>query len=453
MVSRDLMEKIIKILGKTYYGDVRFDTSRGFGVGKNKSEENINTASSMGLCIRVFSDNKWHYLGFNEFNERKILNETKKLVRRVGNKPSKLVLQDPWGIDTEIKVKKSPDDVSQEEKVKTIRDIFNRLIDNKKIINASVGLAHAKSETMIMTTEGSVLRQVLPYFRFLISPVAREGKRIEYDYFVLVKQGGYELFTSIDLEKKIQEVVNGSIQMLKAKTLKGGRYDIIVDPEISGVIAHESFGHGCEADQVLRNRSYLGPLKGKKIISDLISLHDNSSFKGERGYFVFDDEGVKSSDTVIVKNGVLTHFMQDRQAAAFMNSDVTGNARAQDFTRKVFVRMSNTYIEPGDWKHDELVEDTDNGFYLIKAQTGMEDPLGGNLQIVTFKAREIKNGELGEFYKGVGISGKVLKFMSRVDAVTDDFVIRGSGCGKGNEDYVPVSSGGPFMRVREAIIG
>jgi TldD protein len=453
MDSRGLIEKIVRILEKTYYGDVRFETSRSFGVGKNKSEENINTASSIGLCIRVFSDNKWHYLGFNEFDGQKILDETKKLVRRVGNKPSKLILQDSWETDIEVRVKKNPDDVGQEKKIKTVREIFNRLIDNKKIINASVGLAHATSETMFMNTEGSVLRQVLPYFRFTMSPVAREGKRVEYDYFVLAKQGGYELFTSIDLDQKIRDVVNGSIQLLKAKVLKGGRYDIIVDPEISGVIAHESFGHGCEADQVLRNRSYLAPLKGKKIVSDLVSMHDNSSLKGERGYFVFDDEGIKSSDTVLVKNGVLTHFMQDRQSAAFMNSDVTGNARAQDFSRKVFVRMSNTYVEPGDWKRDELVEDTENGFYLIRAQTGMEDPLGGNLQIVTFKARKIEDGELGELHKGVGISGKVLEFLSRVDAVTDNFEMRGSGCGKGHEDYVPVSSGGPYMRVRKEIIG
>jgi len=403
MDSRDLMEKIVRILEKTYYGDVRLETGMAFSVDKNKSEENINTASSIGLCIRVFSDNKWHYLGFNEFNEEKILDETRRLVRGVGNKPSRLILQDAWETDLEIRVRKNPYDISEEEKVKTIREIFNRLIENKKIINASVGLAHATNEVIFMNTEGSVLRQVLPYFKFSISPVAREGKRIEYDYFILAKQGGYELFTSIDLDQKIENVVNGSIQMLKAKVLKGGGHDIIVDPEISGVIAHESFGHGCEADQVLRNRSYLAALNGKKIISDLISIHDNSSLKGERGYFVFDDEGVKSSDTVLVKKGVLVNFMHDRQSAAFMNSDVTGNARAQDFSRKVFVRMSNTYVEPGDWKHDELIEDTDNGFYLIRAMTGMEDPLGGNLQIVTFKAREIKNGELGELYKGVGI--------------------------------------------------
>jgi len=447
------MEKIVKILEKTYYGDVKFETGQAIGIGKNKSEENINTASSIGLCVRVFSDNKWHYLGFNEIDEEKILNVTERLVRRVGNKKSKLFLQDSWEVDKEIKVKQKSEDITLEEKVQTVREIFKELMKNKKIVNASAVISHSRNETIFMNTEGSILRQVLPYFRFFITVISKEGKRVEQDFFVLAKQGGYELFKSLDLNQKIQQVVNGSIELLKAKILKGGVHDIIVDPEISGVIAHESFGHGCEADQVMRNRSYLAELKGKKIISDLVSLHDNSSLKGERGYFVFDDEGVKSNDTVIVKNGVLTHFMHDRQSAAFMNSDVTGNARAQDFSRKVFVRMTNTYIEPGDWKHDELIEDTEKGFYLIKALTGMEDPLGGNLQIVTHKVREIKDGELGQLYKGVGISGKVLEFMNRVDAVTDDFQVRGSGCGKGHEDYVPVSSGGPYMRFRKAIIG
>jgi len=453
MEIKDLMGKIVSILEKTYYGDVRFDSGSAIGLGKNKSEENISTASSCGLSIRAFSDNKWHYLGFNEINEKRIIDETKKLVKKVGKKRSKLILRNPWKIDEEIKVKENPDSISIEEKMQTVRDIFKRMMERKKIVNSSAVIAHSKSETIFMNTEGSVLRQVLPHFKFAIVAIAKEGERIEQDYYVLAKQGGYELFTSLNIDNLIKGVTGNSIKMLKAKIIKGGINDIIVDPEISGVIAHESFGHGCEADQVLRNRSYLAKLKGKKIISELVSIHDNSSLKGERGYFVFDDEGILSSDTNIVKDGVLINFMHDRQSAAFMNSDVTGNARAQDFSRKVFVRMSNTYIEPGEWKHDDLIQDTKQGYYLIKASTGMEDPLGGNLQIVTVKAREIKNGELGQLYRGVGISGKVLEFLNNVDAVTNDFKIRGSGCGKGHEDYVPVSSGGPFIRVRKAIIG
>ncbi len=447
------MQKIVDILSNTYYGDVRFEKGYGVSVSKNKSMENIVTGSSCGLCIRVLSDNKWYYRGFDKIDEEKILDETRRLVERVGNKQSKIVLKDPWEIDKEVRVKQNPEFIPLEEKIDTVREIFKRLTENKKIVNAFVRIAHSRNETLFMNTEGSNLRQVLPFFRFGMSAIAREGQRVEEDYYVLAKQGGYELFTSLDLEQKTQDIVNGAIELLKAKIVKGGRYDIIVDPEVSGVIAHESFGHGLEADQVMRNRSYLANLRGKKIISDLVSIHDNGCLEGERGFLFFDDEGVKSSDTVLVENGILKCFMHDRQSAAFMGSDVTGNAKAQDFSRKVYVRMTNTYIEPRDWKLEELIEETDSGFYLVKCLTGLEDPLGGNLQLMTHKAFEINDGELGRLHKGVGISGKVLEFLSNVDAVTTDFEVRGSGCGKGHEDYVPVSSGGPYMRVRKAIIG
>ena len=450
---QDLMQKIVDILNQTYYGDVRYESSQSTGIGKNKSEESISTGSSNGLCIRVISDNKWYYLGFDTIDEEKILGEVEKLVRRIENKKSKIWLQDPWNLDKEISTKKDPNELSFEERMQTIREIFSQIIENKKIANANVGMGNARGETIFMNTEGSKLRQVLPYFKFVMSATSKQNKKFENDYFVLAKQGGYELFREINIEEKINEIVNNAIAMLDAKQIKGGKYDIIVDPEISGVIAHESFGHGLEADQVMRDRSYLTSLKGKKVISDLVSIHDNGTLPGERGTFFFDDDGIKTKDNTLVDKGVLKQFMHDRQSCVLMNSNPTGNARAQDFSKKVLVRMTNTYISPGDWKLKELIEETKSGYYLIKSLTGMEDPLGGNMQMITARAMKIKNGELTGLFEGVGITGKVLEFLSRVDAVTDDFKITGSGCGKGKEDYVSVTTGGPYMRVKKAMIG
>lgn len=450
---RNLMEKLVEILGKTYYGDVRFEGGHAVSVSKNKSKENILTASSFGLCVRVFSGNRWYYLGFNEINEEQILNETRRLVDKVGNKPSNLALQDSWEIDAKVGVKKNPDTIGLEEKVADARYIFNYLMREKKIINATALIAHSLNETIFMNTEGSILRQILPFFRLAFSAVAKEGKRVEEDFFVVARLGGYEIFRDVNLEDKMNKVCDGARELLRARIVRGGVHDIIVDPDITGVVAHESFGHGCEADQIMRGRSYLANLKGKKIVSELVSIHDNGTYEGERGFLFFDDDGIKTKDTVLVKNGVLVNFLHDRQSAALMGSEPTGNAKAQDFSRKVFVRMTNTYIEPGDWKLEELIEDTKSGYLLLKGLTGMEDPLGGNLQITAQKARKIKNGELGPVKKGVSISGAVLEFLNNIDALTKDFVLRGSGCGKGHEDYVPVSSGGPYMRVRKAIIG
>lgn len=448
------MEKITEILQQTYYGDVRYEKNSVTLVSKNKSEESISQRTYEGLCVRVISDNRWHYLGFDNLNdEEKILSEVETLVRRIGNKKSLIWIQKGWELEKSAKMKEDPEGISIEEKMKVIRDIFKNGMKNKMVANFGVGMGHSKSETFFMNTEGSVLRQTLPFFRFSMSATTKEGRNLENDYYVEAKQGGYEIFRKIDVEKEMEEMVKSAIDMLHAKQVKGGVYDIIIDPEISGVVAHESFGHGLEADQVMRNRSYLAPLAGKKIISELVSIHDNSSMEGERGFFFFDDEGIKSRDNILVEKGVLKGFIHDRQSAAFMESEPTGNARAQDFTRKVFARMSNTYISPGDWDVEEMIEDTDSGYYLIKNLTGMEDPLGGNMQLVTHKAKEIKNGELIGLFKGVSISGKVLEFLNNVDAVGKDFDIKGGGCGKGKEDYVSVTTGGPHMRIRKAIIG
>lgn len=453
-MSKDLVEKIVNTLnGNVYYGDVRYEAGEGKGYSKNKTKESTGFASSVGLTVRISSDNKWYYLNFDDLNENKILEETKKLVVKAGNKKSNIILQDPWNCNLETDFKEDPTKISDDEKMGLVRDIFKKSMDNDKIINAGVSIGHSINENIFMNTEGSDLRQILRYYRFVLTATAKEGKRVEGDYFALAKQGGHELFKSINTDEKIQEVVKNSVEMLNARTMKGGKHDIIVDEDITGVIAHESFGHGLEADQVTRGRSYLTNSVGKKVISDLITIHENSAYQGERGFFFFDDEGIKSSDSVLVENGILKQFMNDRTTGYYLKSPPTGNARAQDFSRKVFIRMSNTYVKPGEWKHDELLADTKSGFYLEKALTGMEDPLGGNLQIMTGKVYEIKNGELGTLFKGAGITGKVLEFMSNVDAVTDDFKLRGSGCGKGHEDYVPVSSGGPFMRIRGAVIG
>ncbi|NCN38949.1 MAG: TldD/PmbA family protein, partial [Candidatus Aenigmarchaeota archaeon] len=424
---QDLMQRIVDILGDTYYGDVRYESSQSTGIGKNKSEESISTGSSNGLCIRVISDNKWHYLGFDTLDKEKILEEVKRLVMRVGNKPSKLWMQDSWELDKEVPVKEKPDSIPVEERMQTIRQIFSQAMTDKRIVNANIGMGNARSETIFMNTEGSNLRQVLPFFKFVMSVTSKQGKKMENDYFVLAKQGGYELLRGINAEDELNKIVKNSIAMLDAKQIKGGRYDIIIDPEISGVVAHESFGHGLEADQVMRDRSYLASLNGKKIISDLVSMHDNGALPKERGSFLFDDEGIKTRDNTLVDKGVLKKFMHDRQSCMLMNSEPTGNARAQDFSRKVFVRMTNTYVSPGEWKFKELIEDTSSGYYLIKNLTGMEDPLGGNMQMVIHSAMQIKDGELSGLFKGVTISGKVLEFLNNVDAVTDDFDIRGGG--------------------------
>jgi len=146
--------------------------------------------------------------------------------------------------------------------------------------------------------------------------------------------------------------------------------------------------------------------------------------------------------------------MHSRETAGLMGVRSTGNGRAQSPGSRVYVRMSNTFIAPGDWDPHEIIEDTRRGVYVVKAMGGMEDPVGGGFQVSALKAWLIEKGELKKLLRAVSISGKALDILKRVDAVGKDFTLTPGTCGKGySGDIVPVTTGGPTVRVSEMIVG
>ncbi|TXT57579.1 MAG: putative enzyme [Candidatus Thorarchaeota archaeon] len=144
--------------------------------------------------------------------------------------------------------------------------------------------------------------------------------------------------------------------------------------------------------------------------------------------------------------------MHTLESAILMGVNPTGNGRAQDYNRRIFARMTNTFFDSGDWKNEEIIEDTKDGLYVIKATSGMEDVVGGGVQASALKGYIIKNGELTQLVRGMSLAGKVLDILQSVDAVGKTLDFSGGTCGKGEEDWVPVSSGGPHMRA-EIIVG
>jgi TldD protein len=136
-----------------------------------------------------------------------------------------------------------------------------------------------------------------------------------------------------------------------------------------------------------------------------------------------------------------------------MGAEPTGNGRSQDYNRRVFVRMSNTFFDKGDWRNDEIIADTKDGILITKMIAGMEDVVGGGVQGTCLKGHIIKNGELVDLVRSLTITGKVLDILKTVDAVGDQLQFSGGNCGKGEEDFVPVTTGGPHMRMQLVVGG
>ena len=240
--------------------------------------------------------------------------------------------------------------------------------------------------------------------------------------------------------------------MLSAEKPPSGTMTVIADGDISGLVAHEVCGHASEADEVVKKRSFLTDMVGKKIGTDLVTMVDDGTLKELTGSFPFDSEGTPSSRTVIIENGIYKGYMHTIETASLMGVSPTGNGRAQDYNRRIFARMTNTFFDKGDWKDEEIIADTKNGLYVNKFLSGMEDVVGGGVQCTALKGYIVKNGEVTQLVRSMTLAGKVLDILKTVDAVGNKLQFSGGNCGKGEEDIIPVTSGGPHMRM-EMVVG
>jgi TldD protein len=454
---RNLLEKVIAILNEAsvVYGDVRFESSRTTSISKDKAEENVSYGSSEGFHLRVLRGGEWRSVGLAGVGKQEVIAGARNLSEFVPTsigKSSYTPLK-PWILKEEPRVKKRFGDVGLEEKIELVRGSFERLMIDEKIVNAAARYVEGVSQKVFMNTEGSSLSVKAPAVRSALVAYAKAGKNVQVDYHTYGGYGvGYEFVEGIDFDEDCKRTAKGAIASLDADKVPSGKLPVVLDPEMAGLIAHESFGHGLEADQVMRNRSFLSDKLNEKVASEMVTIVDDAAYPNAYGTYAFDDEGVKSKRNALVENGILTGFLHSRETASTLEVSPTGNGRAQDFSRKIYVRMSNTYFEKGDWTLEEMLDGIKYGVYLEKGSHGMEDPLGGGIQVSSAKGYLIEHGKLTQLLLPVSLSGKVLELLRNVDAVGKNFKLDSGTCGKGPEDWIRVSSGGPSVRVKEAIV-
>ena len=165
------------------------------------------------------------------------------------------------------------------------------------------------------------------------------------------------------------------------------------------------------------------------------------------------DVGTPAHKTTVIDRGIYRGFLHSLETSGMLKARPTGNGRAQDFGRRVWVRMTNTYFGAGRDKKDEILEETKSGVLTRKWISGMEDPVGGSFQAVTQSGFRITKGEVGERVRGMTLTGNALSILKSVDRVSKEISLDGGSCGKGEEDYVPVAAGGPYMRCKIVVGG
>jgi TldD protein len=349
--------------------------------------------------------------------------------------------------------KVDPDNVSSEEKLRFAMDLDAAQKTDERIINTNSMYNDTKIVFNLVNTAGSRLEWDEIRTFVAVQPVAREGDRMQFDINVRGGLLGYEIAQGIDPEKFSAETSKGALDLLGAKKPPSGSMTVIADGDISGIIAHEVCGHASEADEIVKRRSFLTDMVDVEVGTELVTMVDDGTLKNGRGSYPFDSEGTPSSRTVIIEKGIFKGYMHTLETASIMGVRPTGNGRAQDYNRRVFARMTNTFFDTGDWKNDEIIADTKDGLYVVRGTSGMEDVVGGGVQCSALKGYVIKNGETTQLVRSMSLAGKVLEILKTVDAVGDKLDFSEGVCGKGEEDLVPVSTGGPHMRMQMVVGG
>ena len=253
-----------------------------------------------------------------------------------------------------------------------------------------------------------------------------------------------------NLPAKQEKLLHTAHCLTLAKPIEPGFYDVITDPSITGLIAHEAFGHGVEMDQFVKDRALAKEYVGKYVASPICNMRDGAASTLSAASYFFDDDGVLAGDTQIIKDGILLTGISDLASATQLSTAPTGNGRRESSRRKAYARMTNTFFEKGTDKLEDMIASIDHGYMLFETDNGMEDPKNWAIQCVAQYGIEIKDGKLTDNYVSpVVMSGYVPDLLKSISMVSDDFVITGSGmCGKGYKEWVRVSDGGPALKVK-----
>jgi len=450
------LEKVVDFAQKLggEFADVRFERRKVKQINVvNGAIRNFTSSVRSGVAVRVKLKGVWGLASTNVPTSDSLKDATTRAFKlaKTSSAYSKGKIEIPEikpvkkSLKTKIKI--NPEDIDTEEKLRFIfaLDKAQKETDSR-IASRTSNYAEISQKFELANSLGCELKWDEIRTSFSAFSVALEAGRRELGADFKSGTVGYELVKETDPNEFAGNAAKEAIEMLSAVKPPSGLMKVIVDPDIAGLLAHEVMGHASEADEVIRRRSFLCDVIGKKVGSNLVTMVDDGTIAKADGTIPYDSEGTPSSRTIIIENGIYKGFIHSLETAAALNSKPTGNGRAQDYNRRVWVRMTNTFFEPRDWKLEEMISDTKNGLLALKAISGMEDPVGGGFQARALKGYTIQNGEKKELVRSFTLTGKAIGILKTVDAVSKDFRLEGGSCGKGEEDIVRVGTGGPYMR-------
>ena len=343
-----------------------------------------------------------------------------------------------------------------EEKVKVLQDIDAYLRGkDAKVRQVTASIAASWQVVDILRADGHRVRDIRPMTRINISVIAGEGDRQESGSYGSGGRIGFGDFIAEDnWQYGADEALRQALVNLEAIEAPAGTMDVVLGSGWPGVMLHEAVGHGLEGDFNRKKTSAFAGLLGQMVAAPGVTVVDDGTIDNRRGSITIDDEGTPSGYNVLIENGKLVGYMQDRQNARLMGMTPTGNGRRQGYAHVPMPRMTNTYMLGGDKTPEEIISSVKKGIYAVSFGGGQVDITSGKFVFGCTEAYLIDNGKIGAPIKGAMLIGNGPDAMKRVSMVGNDMKLdTGIGnCGKAGQ-WVPVGVGQPHLRMDQITVG
>lgn len=456
--KKPILKRLIEMLSEKYaYVSILATDVSGLRIVVDKASTNVipSGITESGFVIKVYNDKVYSEYSTNEINDKN-LEEIVSAIDSLSNMKSSIdnVKVDVLKEEEIVKrfVRKNVGTVlSTDQIISILHDYVNETSKTSPlIVNVRATIENTEISKMFLSNKKD-LEQYYTWSSPGVFVLARKEQitRYAYDGF-----GSNSIENSLNaLKDSMKKTADLAIELIDAVAPTPGYYDIITDPSITGLIAHEAFGHGVEMDMFVKDRAQAKEFMNKKVASPLVSMRDGAKSAFSVASYFFDDDGVLAQNTKIIDKGILKNGISDALSALQLGTTPTGNGRRESYKRKAYTRMTNTFFEAGKDNLEDMIKSVEYGYFISTTNNGMEDPKNWGIQCTALFGREIKDGKFtGKIVSPVVMSGHVIDLLNSISAVSKDFEVVGSGsCGKGHKEWVRVSDGGPCLKAKVKI--
>lgn len=446
------------------YADVRLERSCVEDtVVKDGAVESVRFGEEGGLGIRVLVGT-WGFASTNELTKPAVWDAVRAAVGMAratrGHEEVKLAEIEACESRSRAVGKKDPFEVDLSEKIELCLEADERARAVEHVKRTSTAISCERVEKVFVSSEGARIESEGMRTYAEVFALAKRGEVTEYMDDIAGGTGGFEIVEEFDMPARAEEVGERASMLAGARTLPRQKLPVVLDQDFVALLVHEIIGHPSEADRVLgREAAWAGKAwwagkLGERVGSRHLNAVDDPRIEGALGYFEYDDEGTPAKRKQLIRDGVLLEHMHSRETAAAFGVKPNGGMRAQSFRYLPLIRMSNTFIEPGDFKREELFE-IPRGVYLKGAKIPSIDSRRYDFQISAKEAFLIERGELVGPFRDASLVGVAPEFFQSIDAVADDLEMRPiPNCGKGDPmQTLHVGNGGPHLRGRGLVAG